>query len=425
MKSQELLEIIGDTQDTYIMDAQACRKRPTPVWARWVAIAAGLCLILGLGWAFGDSGGFEPAGYPNACYSAYDIANLFPKTLNSVSTNAYEKIYVPDGSYLQLGPIPEAETLPIYRYDDSRAVPLSGKELQDFIAKKLSNYCAALGIPTPGYDFDSEDSYWRIVTPDEYYYFSVWSKQSWTSFDLSVTYQTEDPTIRLNGYAVQVDQRQTDQEILASLEGVKAQLFAICGVSFSDAKILRYYDGYGENGVDRLVIYYYDAAAHPLNATADRPVSDHIRIYFDNMMNFDGDFVSDSILSRAKIEYMDYTDPTKDCYPRIANANRISLAEAEKLLYNGYVFGGHTCPLCMAGQEQVSFRGYDYVGFEYVFGYTEERKRGDVVPFYTFFKAIGIGENGNTVYAKTYVPAIEVSDLAAYFRNQLQSHDAG
>ena len=55
--------------------------------------------------------------------------------------------------------------------------------------------------------------------------------------------------------------------------------------------------------------------------------------------------------------------------------------------------------------------------------YTPRHARvGDVIPFYAFYKAIGTSDNGNTIYAKTYVPAIEVSDMDAYFQEQQQYH---
>lgn len=49
MKSHELLEVIGDAQDSYVLDAKAPKKKSTPVWVKWVAMAA--CLILGIGLA--------------------------------------------------------------------------------------------------------------------------------------------------------------------------------------------------------------------------------------------------------------------------------------------------------------------------------------------------------------------------------------
>ena len=76
-----------------------------------------------------------------------------------------------------------------------------------------------------------------------------------------------------------------------------------------------------------------------------------------------------------------------DEYPLIAEAKRISLKDAEALLYNGYVFGGHSCPLCMAAQDKVSFDGYDFVDMEYVFGVdTKTGKPTMAVPFYAFYK---------------------------------------
>jgi hypothetical protein len=419
MKSQELLEVIGEAQDEYILDARESKQKGTPAWKKWTALAACICLILGAVWIFRPVTGH----YPNAHYSAYDIADLFPQMLESGTTNAYTEVCVPSSEYLQLNPIPEADTLPIYRYDYSRLTTASYNKRKAFVEKTLTNYCAALGIPVPEYQLSADDSRWKIVTPDEYYRFLASSYSGRISFQLSVTNQADDPTIYLNGHAVQVDQRQTDQEILASLEEVKSQLFEIYGVSFSDTKILRFYDGYGQTGVDALIIYFYDADGYPLNAFSSEPLSDHIRIYFDNVPNFDGDFVSSTILSKAEIKYVGYTMSPKQLYPQIAKENMISLAEAEKMLYKGYVFGGHSCPLCMAEQEEISFEDYDYVGLEYVFGVGEEgRKYRDVVPFYAFYKAIGTSENGDMIFAKTYVPAIEVSDLEAYFRDQKQSH---
>ena len=46
MKSHELLEVIGEAQDSYLLDAKAPKKKSTPVWVKWVAMAACLCLIV-------------------------------------------------------------------------------------------------------------------------------------------------------------------------------------------------------------------------------------------------------------------------------------------------------------------------------------------------------------------------------------------
>ena len=42
--------------------------------------------------------------------------------------------------------------------------------------------------------------------------------------------------------------------------------------------------------------------------------------------------------------------------------------------------------------------------------------------FYAFYKKNGTSENGNEIYAKTYVAAIEVSGYKSYFKKQKDNH---
>ena len=50
MKKEKLYEAIGDINDGYINDAHKTAKNKShPVWFKWAAMAACLCLILGLG----------------------------------------------------------------------------------------------------------------------------------------------------------------------------------------------------------------------------------------------------------------------------------------------------------------------------------------------------------------------------------------
>ena len=101
----------------------------------------------------------------------------------------------------------------------------------------------------------------------------------------------------------------------------------------------------------------------------------------------------------------------------------ITLDQAEELLYKGYVFGGHSCELCMLMQEKVSFEGYDYVDVEYQ--YDNEEHPTVAIPFYAFYKNIGTAQNGNTIYAKTLVCAIELSGYNEYFESQIEKHSSG
>ena len=101
------------------------------------------------------------------------------------------------------------------------------------------------------------------------------------------------------------------------------------------------------------------------------------------------------------------------------------MEEAERLLYNGYVFGGHSCKQCMENQDKVNFQGYDFVGFEYLPGLKYEDLHytpTSVFPFYTFYKKLYTAENGNDVYAKTYVCAVQLSGYEEYFESQVAEH---
>ena len=87
------------------------------------------------------------------------------------------------------------------------------------------------------------------------------------------------------------------------------------------------------------------------------------------------------------------------------------------MLEKGYVFGGHSCPLCMQMQEKVDFSDYDHVGIEYVQKATYEGITNEYYPFYAFYKEIEEGK-----FARTYVPAFRVSGLEEFFEAQESKH---
>lgn len=46
MKSHELLDVIGEAQDSYLLDAKAPKKKSTPVWVKWTAMAACIAIVI-------------------------------------------------------------------------------------------------------------------------------------------------------------------------------------------------------------------------------------------------------------------------------------------------------------------------------------------------------------------------------------------
>ena len=119
-----------------------------------------------------------------------------------------------------------------------------------------------------------------------------------------------------------------------------------------------------------------------------------------------------------------YNQNRKDSYySQIGESKSISLQQAEEFLARGYCFMHHACPICAEQQDSVDFTEYDGVTLRYLREYKPpEGQEPRVIPFYVFYKNIGVAENGNQIYAFTYVPAVEVSGIEEYFQNQIQYH---
>ena len=302
--------------------------------------------------------------------------------------------------------------------------PLNQEEFKEFLDAYLPKLADMLSVDQPHYEIKTYSSEDRLTVMTDLGDWSIYASQNESANRLSFYNPNGNREIVWDGELVQVDQRLSDNEIIMSVEGIKHKLFDFFGVSFTDVKVVRIYEADRRNGVAELCVYFYNKDAHPLNATQTRPFSDYISIDFDNFENYEGDIVSDTILHNVSISYVRMRMPASEVFVLTEKVKIISLREAEELLYSGYVFGGHICRLCMADQKKVSFEGYDFVDIEYVFGYDAETgKINRGIPFYAFYKQIGKSPNGNFIYAKTYVAAIEVSGYNEYFSDQTKKHE--
>ena len=435
MKKEEWNEGLNhldpDLVEQYVTKKDGLRqkRKVRKVWLRLSAMAACLAVIVGAILAVPVLRVITRPAVPtwdNPPYTAEEISELFSmKYLDGVATNAYTKVYVPNAEFLYIGELSEDEYIPLYRYAKDQT-KLNEADFRDFVDGILPALADSLRVQVPHYQIEENHydtgSSLSVSSESGVYSIHAYQKTAGSTFRL-YSNTLDDPKIVLDGETVQVDQRLSDEEIIESIQSIKSKLFDIFNVSFTDVRIIREYDGYSKYGAEWVEIYFFDEDAHPLNVMRSRPISDYICISFDNNENYAGDIVSDGILTVPTIEYFERRNDVVETYPVIAQAKRISLKEAEALLYNGYVFGGHSCPLCMAAQDKVSFDGYDFVDMEYVFGGdTKTGKPTMAVPFYAFYKKIGTSENGNSIYAKTYVAAIQVGGYEEYFNSQKDEH---
>ena len=411
-RSFELIE------DEFIVEAAPYNAKPMTSLInkrinRLVLLAACICVIVGISIApFSYLLNKTNVPISNIPYSATQIGDFWGvyDSYNG-ATNAYVEVFVPNEKYLNIASIPSEEYLTIYEIRQPKKA-INEKEFDDFISYIFPKLCAEMNIEMPEYKtIKSKKAKDLFATSDslEDLFFSQTSQSN--QFRL---YHLRD-----SDFVIEIDQRKTDTEIIRDIEPVKEKLFYIFGVEFSNIKIIREYDEYTTAAVRDIFVYFYNSDDHPLNDLSDRPITDYIELHFDNMVNYMGDYVSEDILSDPSIAYEQFRSDPDSRYTPIKKLKMISLEEAEELLCKGYVFGGHSCSLCMAEQTPVDFEGYDYVGFEYVRG---GGSTIEVIPFYTFYKYISDAPNGNKTYANTYVPAIKVSGYEEYFESQAKYH---
>ena len=447
MTNKEFLVEFGNIDPELIEAAAPAPKvrKKSNILVKWTALAACIALIISAVIALPmltrnpsdkpmevtttpkDNGNSDPP-IVQLSYTAKDIAKFFDGQRAAEGTNAYTKVYVSESKYLLIDELPSDGHLGIYGHGSG--MELSEAEFQKFINKNLVPLASSAGILIPEYEIKKSDRSGNaylsvyISDPSRKYYVIAEQNQTQSMVSLEMPNQSNNHII-LDGEAIQIDQRNSNEDIISSIQSTKNKLFEIFGRSFSDVKILRSFNSNSEHGATSVVAIFYDKNAHPLNRTQRIPVSDFIYVLFDNFANTSDEIESDDILFATSIRYYESrVDVSKKYSPIDGYTKTISLEEAEKLLYLGYVFGGHTCPLCMADQEKISFEEYDFVDIEYVFKYSEDGVTPTIgIPFYAFYKKIGNSENSNEIYAKTYVAAIEVSGYEEYFESQKNLHN--
>lgn len=424
MNSEHIIQALNDIDPELVADAEEkCKKPAKRRILKWGAAAACFCLILAMVCTHNTSTP-EPnlPKYDSAQYTASEIADLFGDTYG-VPTSSYTKVYVPSRRYLDIQPIPDSEYLTIYQFnvpDES----LDKAEFADFLDLRLPRLAHQLNITLPPYAIEEKsysDGYSVYLDEIEDYFIYNLHNAAYNAIHFSPSSGGDrKQEIRLSGTRIQVNQTHSDTQIAASLWKVKKKLFSIFNVEFSDIKIVRYYDAYSDHGVISIDVFFYNEDDHPLNAILVRPVSDHISLDFYNKGE---GTASDTVLRDVSVDYTQCRFDVKEVFTAVKQLRKISLEEAEALLYKGYVFGGHTCPICMSQQSKVDFSDYDLVGIKYIRGDNIRNGTSEIIPFYAFYKKIGTAKNGNEIYAQTYVPAIEVSGYEEYFENQKEEHN--
>ncbi len=327
-------------------------------------------------------------------------------------TTTYEKVYSPNADYLYINPIPTGKYVTIYKgYYEKDINQNEATSLADEYFPKISK---VLNTVTPGYDIYTYSSSISINDKFENNDFYGVSIGVTTMPNRNIVHFSnfENP-VSINGQIFTISTSQTDDDIINSLGTLKQQMFDLFGVSFNDAKVIRHYDE--KNLYAEYTVYLYNSNEHILNdSLGSSPYTDYISISFD-----DYDNKSPNTYYLSDVWYWSFRTKDKSHSKAIAKKELLPLEKAEEYLSKGYVLAMGGCALCQAEQTPVDFTDYDYVSFEYKGGFNVGVL---AIPYYAFYKNIGTSESGNVLFAKTYVPAVEVEGYEEYFINNHNNH---
>lgn len=395
MTGEDLLDSMEYVDGCWVEMAEAPTKKKTHYRKFICAVAA--CLVVCIG---------VSVFIPNRIlwFTPEQIADLMTgegEIAGDVQT--YGTVEIGADSTLSLVPVPDATYVPVF-YKNKTKLPENEMLMQAWLDPILQRMADSLGVDTlESYDIGTSQGHYN-----QYYSFVIERSRE-------PQYTYENCEFWLNGELVTVDPTQSDEEILESLESVKQKLFAICGVAFPNARVIRtYHELMSDNGI---TIIYFDESSHPLNPY--KLVTDYISITVDKS-SYKGYWTTADERISTKIYYRHHILSPDTIFQHRGNVKRISLEKAEEMLEKGYVFYPG-CEACMSMQPSIDFSDYDYVGFEYL----KDAEKGSnwVLPFYAFYKKIKEDPDGTVTYAKTYVCAMEVVGMEAYFQMQELLHD--
>ena len=351
--------------------------------------------------------------------SADEVGNVFDAVMNSNGTNQYTKIYTSLPEYLGITPLPNAEFLPIYSTNKNSP---SKSKLNDFIVEYLNSATELFGINEKNYEIEKDemwngDIYYKAIVRDSEKSIHFVAQNNILRFYYS---NYDEKRLVIKGEKISIWETDTDEQIKEKLDDTISFICTLFGKKYSNIKIYRDY-WYNQLKSIRIHLYPTEETIFPSNFSEAPMTSDYVSLTFytdwgsGTICNWGGSkeeaFLTSVSLYQTSLKWDDY-------YTVYGKAKMITLEEAEDLLEKGYVFGGHSCPLCMAAQPEVDFSDYTCVEVEYV-----SDGNGDMcIPFYAFYKCIGKNEHGIDTYAKTYVPAIEVSGYKEYFESQKDNH---
>jgi len=355
--------------------------------------------------------------YENTKYTAKEFAKKFSPVYDGIPTRDYDEVVLPSLDVLGEPELPTDELLPIKKQTITRQEPTKA-ELEAFLEDCVPRLAEALNEPLPEYQIKKSDFPFMLDIPPEMIYFeqhyATLPFQGYSTIQidqglssLRVSLSSHETGGSLFGIPVTIRADHTDEEILTSLSALTPKLAYLFDMTITNVTVSRAYSNIAPLGFSNITVRFL----------TDTKKSLQIRFKCDG---------NDPVLTNHYIHFEQNSRTVEN--ETVDTQRRISLEDAELLLYNGCVMGAHVCDICMKSQKGVDFEGYDYVTLEYKslrLPITSlSTLETESYPFYAFYKKIKTLENGNSVYAKTYVCAFELGDYVGFWNSLVDEHIA-
>ncbi len=355
--------------------------------------------------------------------SAEDVANMLFFDVNFSKDSMYETVYhteqFPHDS--EFSPVPKDQYIPdisndryvdVYKIEQKKK-DLSSDELYSLKDKILENLLPALGKNTVITDTTESNTDDQLnisynCEPDKgdgIKYNVSFSQSTGGNVDNNIEFASNRVTLtaskegrpinlKLNNKPLKILLEYSEDEIIASLRDEKNILFDIFDRRFNSVKVVFDYGNGTEPQVKGVSVYYYNKT----QVLPDGRLGDNIMIHF----NYCDD-------ESSSITYTEYRQKCKNFYSVEArcllNYSAQEVLREEKTILEWSPF--YKTVECADLYDE-----FRYVGFEYKTGICGDTVRA--IPFYTLYQLIGSTENGNCIFAKSYISTIELLDYRKY-----------
>ena len=396
MKGEQICDALQMLRDDTIEETERVRNgKRNPVRRRtWAAVAVAACLCVAVGLTAVNNA-------DDGRITAEKITEYSGGMILGGSTKAYLSKNANDLQSLMWSPVQdnsEVAALTVYQPKTINDLDQYTDDCTEFFAQRLSNVLGVSSEVKESRDIGHGKTFFRTnsISCGEWTA-TVRVQNDYGAVQAQHILKAPDGTPLLGSIAP-VDA--VDEEVLAAVSSILDVFNSVFDKKYEGQQVVRRTSDMGQEWV---YVYAWEKSDDPARQLYSTYL-DYVYITFTNAHASD----------KSELHLVQAWRTVNELEPAFEeNVPLLSLAEAEEELAKGYIFLGHVCPICMSANAEVDFSEYD--GAEIV--YQDDMFYTYNIPYYAFYK-----QTGEETFAVTYVPAVKVKGLEAYFKAQESWH---